>query len=370
MTSYDFYQLKFFTEGEVWPFHTACRQAGLKPIFHLFWESMLLTNIYVSITPDILHQGLQGVVKYLIEWITSAFGHRVIDMCCQSLPPNHHIRTFPHGLSLLSRVSGKEHKDMCQILLALILDMHLPGGLSSSHLVQSVRVLLDFLYLAQLPSQSTDTLCQMNECLSQFHDNKSIFVDLGIRDDFDIPKFHSLTHYCTSITLFGSMDNYNTEQSERLHIDMAKDAYCTTNCKDEYPQMTTWLERCDKVHQQEEDLTRWQPRNACQGQLSKPIGAPKPQPRRLCMALNLSIKAASFDVLACRYGADLFQDTLADYIVHINYPNASTTALRKLAEDTLLPFRSVPVFNKIKFISDATSDMIDSIHVQPEHEDT
>ncbi len=122
-------------DGEVWPFHTACRQAGLKPIFHPFWESMPLTNIYISITPDILHQGLQGVVKYLVEWITSAFRHRVIDTRCQSLPPNHHIRTFPHGLSLLSHVSGKEHKDMCRILLALILDMHLPGGLSSSRLV-------------------------------------------------------------------------------------------------------------------------------------------------------------------------------------------------------------------------------------------
>ncbi len=210
----------------------------------------------------------------------------------------------------------------------------------------------------------------MNECLSQFHDNKSIFVDLGIRDDFDIPKFHLLTHYCTSITLFGSTDNYNTEQSEHLHIDMAKDTYRATNRKDEYPQMTTWLERHDKVHQQEEDLARRQPCDACQGRLSKPIGAPKPQPWRLQMALNPSIKVASYDVLARRYGADLFQDMLADYIVHINYPNTSTTALRKLAEDTLLPFRSVPVFNKIKFVSDATSDVIDSIHVRPKHEDT
>jgi hypothetical protein len=43
------------------------------------------------------------------------------------------------------------------------------------------------------------------------------------------------------------MDNYNMEQSEHLHIDIAKDAYCAMNHKDEYPQMMNWLERREKV---------------------------------------------------------------------------------------------------------------------------
>jgi hypothetical protein len=56
-----------------------------------------------------------------------------------------------------------------------------------------------------------------------------------------------LSHYASSIRLFGITDNYNTEQSERLHIDFAKDAYRATNHKDEYYQMTRWLERREKV---------------------------------------------------------------------------------------------------------------------------
>ncbi len=44
-------------------------------------------------------------------------------------------------------------------------------------------------------------------------------------------------------------DNYNTEQSEHLHIDFAKNAYYASNHKDEYPQMTLWLERREKVQQ-------------------------------------------------------------------------------------------------------------------------
>jgi hypothetical protein len=41
-------------------------------------------------------------------------------------------------------------------------------------------------------------------------------------------------HYLDDITLFGTTDNYNTEQTENLHIDIAKNAYCASNCCDEY----------------------------------------------------------------------------------------------------------------------------------------
>jgi hypothetical protein len=48
--------------------------------------------------------------------------------------------------------------------------------------------------------------------------------------------------YALLIQLFGTTDNYNTEQSECLHIDFTKDTYRATNHKDEYSQMTKWLE--------------------------------------------------------------------------------------------------------------------------------
>jgi hypothetical protein len=121
-----------------------------------------------------------------------------------------------------------------------------------THLVELVcatRAILDFLYLAQLPSHNDETLQDLDDALATFHANKSIFVDLGIREDFNLPKLHSLLHYTSSIKLFGTTDNYNTEYSERLHIDLAKDAYAATNHKDELAQMTIWLERKEKIAQ-------------------------------------------------------------------------------------------------------------------------
>lgn len=44
----------------------ACAEVGIKPIYHPFWEGLPYTNIFCSISPDILHQLYQGIVKHLI----------------------------------------------------------------------------------------------------------------------------------------------------------------------------------------------------------------------------------------------------------------------------------------------------------------
>ena len=92
------------------------------------WEHFPLTNIFVSVIPDILHQMLQGIIKHLIVWLTSSavFGPDVIDARCQMLPPNHQIRTFSNGIMTLSQISGQKHKDICCILLGLIVELSPP----------------------------------------------------------------------------------------------------------------------------------------------------------------------------------------------------------------------------------------------------
>src|SRR6266702_6174930 len=217
-------------------FNMACCTAGLKPVYHSFWQSLPLVDIFLMITPDILHQLLQGVMKHLVAWLTdpALFGVTEVNAQCWSLPPNHYIMLFMRGITTLSCVTGKEHKDMCHILIGLIVDLPLLGGWAPLCVVRAVCTILDFIYLAQYPSHTTDTLNHLEASLAQFHDNKDAFIDLGVHKNFLIPKFHSLLHYKSSITIFGTTDNYNMEQSEHLHIDLAKDAYCATNHKDEY----------------------------------------------------------------------------------------------------------------------------------------
>jgi hypothetical protein len=163
------------------------------------------------------------------------------------IPPNHHLFLFTKGITTLSCMSGHEHKKMASILLGLIVDLHVPGGSDSMCIIKAVCMLVDFLFLAQYESHTSDTLTLLQELLARFHENKQVFIDLEVRETFNLPKLHALGHYTSSIRLFGTMDNYNTEQTERLHIDLAKDAYHTTNRKDEFTQMTRWLEHREKI---------------------------------------------------------------------------------------------------------------------------
>ncbi|KAF9492148.1 hypothetical protein BDN71DRAFT_1483901 [Pleurotus eryngii] len=187
-------------------FLQACKEVGLKPIVNPFWKDLLYAHIYQSITPDMLHQLLQGVLKHVISWITEACGTPEIDARCRCMPPNHN-----------------EHDQMCCILL---------GSVFNTCLIWAVRAILDFLYLAQYPVHTDYTL-------EEFHSNKAIFIDLGIQDSFNIPKLHFAKYYVRFIKLY--------EYTEQLHIDLAKDAYKATNHKDKFQQMTVWLERKEKI---------------------------------------------------------------------------------------------------------------------------
>ena len=72
---------------------------------------------------------------------------------------------------------------------------------------------------------------------------------------------------------------------EQLHIDTTKDAYHTTNHKDEFPQMTTWTERREKVQMHSAFIKWWQKTNGdATPSLGQPIGPPCPGVQTLKMA--------------------------------------------------------------------------------------
>ena len=149
--------------------------------------------------PDILYQMLQGMVKHLIRWLVSIFGAAAINARCKAIPPNHKIMIFTKGIATLSRVSGYEHKKICSILLGLMVDLPIPGRQNSLRVVKAVHALLDFLFLAQYECHTMHMLSCLQDSLSAFHNNKEVFVDLGVWKGFNLPKLHSLLHYASSI---------------------------------------------------------------------------------------------------------------------------------------------------------------------------
>jgi len=349
-------------------YFAACSKAGIKPIVHPFWESLPYSDIYLSLTPDILHQLYQGVMKHLVAWVTTAFDKKDLDARCRCLPPNFNIRSFTKGITSLSRLTGKEHADMCRILLGLIIDMDLPDDVSPIPLIRSTRALLDFLYLAQYPVHTSETLQLLRQSLHDFHANKHIFVELGIRKDFNLPKLHSLVHYAESIELFGTTDNYNTEYTERLHIDLAKDAYRATNHRDEYAQMTIWLERKEKILRHQSYL-EW-----CLGNAARVMAHPPSMAYNGVLTLTKwpSRRAVDLDEIVTKYGAVFFREALRRHIVLSKHsgPELNRNQLERAILYADLPFTSVPVYHKLKFTTPVDSARtkrltLDAIYIRP-----
>ena len=348
-------------------FLKTCADAGVKPLAEPFWKDLPYANIFRSITPDILHQLYQGIMKHLISWIIEALGAEEIDARCRRMPPNHNLRLFTKGISSLSRVTGQEHDQMCRILLGLVLDIPLPDGISSAPLVRCVRALLDFLYLAQYPVHTDETLEVLEDALNRFHENKYIFVDLGIRDNFNIPKLHFAMHYARLIKLYGTTDNFNTEYTERLHIDLAKDAYAATNFKDEFAQMTLWLERKEKI-QRHEQYVKWRLSGSPPIEPHEWIPPGLELDRKLSMAKHPSARAVPLDRLEREYGAKFFRVALRRFIARSNEPHLNKRQLEEKIWHIHLPFRKLPVWHKIKYTRQDPFTHItitaDSIHVR------
>ena len=143
----------YFFNDNPGDFLKTCKEAGIKPVIDPFRKELPYANIYWLITPNILHQLYQGVLKHLVEWVKQSCG--VVEV-------------------------GQEHDQISRILLGLVIDCPQPGGLSNVRLVRAVRALLDFVFLAQYPIHTNETLILLNDALERFHDNKNIFIDLGI----------------------------------------------------------------------------------------------------------------------------------------------------------------------------------------------
>jgi hypothetical protein len=224
----------------------SCRKEGLQPCCP-FWALLPHTDIFAAITPDILHQLHIGLVgEHLFTWIFKAVKAAKIptnklDDQFAAIPKYPGLHCFCNGVLAVSQWTGKEHREMGCILIGCLI------GLVDDRVIKASVALLDIVHFMCYRSHDDNTLDLLQDAIDRFHNNKAVFIDLKIRTHFNIPKLHALQHYVDSIQLFGTADGYNTEISERLHIDMAKKAYRASNRHDHTSQMATWLHRQEKM---------------------------------------------------------------------------------------------------------------------------
>ncbi|KAI6103379.1 hypothetical protein F5141DRAFT_1189786 [Pisolithus sp. B1] len=170
---------------------------GLCAVFNLFRKELPFTNIFICLTPDILHQLHKGIFhNHLVQWCLSILGKKEINVCFQAMTQYPNLHHFKKGISSMERVFVS--------LLA--------GAIDDCVLIVACS-LLDFIYYAQLQQHTDTTLTAMEESLKMFH-------------------------------TLSSADSYNTEYPECLHIDYAKDGY----------RMALWLQCQEAMHYKSANL--------------------------------------------------------------------------------------------------------------------
>lgn len=99
---------------------------------------------------------------------------------------------------MMTQWTGNEHKNMEKVFLGTLI------GAMDDKVLKTVRAVLDFIGYAHFETHCDESLAELDWAWVTFHEGKGIFED--------IDSIHSR----------GTTDGFNSEASERLHIDFAK----------------------------------------------------------------------------------------------------------------------------------------------------
>ncbi|KAI0083393.1 hypothetical protein BDY19DRAFT_978759 [Irpex rosettiformis] len=192
-------------------------------------------DIHQLLAPDLLHQVIKGTFKdHLVTWLEEYLvlehgkaGAAVImadiDRRIAAVPNFPGLRRFPQGRGF-KQWTGDDSKALMKVWLPAIAG-HVPG-----QMVRAFAAFLEFCYLVRCDVINEDTLTEIDNALSRYHKERTIFETAGVRmDGFSLPRQHSLKHYCHVIQQFGAPNGLCSSITESKHIKAVKQPWRRSN---------------------------------------------------------------------------------------------------------------------------------------------
>ncbi|KII96186.1 hypothetical protein PLICRDRAFT_87439 [Plicaturopsis crispa FD-325 SS-3] len=252
------------------------RDYGIAGNITPFTASFPRADIHELLSPDLLHQLIKGTFKdHLVTWVEEyltmehgAAGAAVvmadIDRRIAAAPSFPGLRRFKEGRGF-KQWTGDDSKALMKVFLPAIAG-HVP-----SEMVRAISAFLDFCYLVRRDVIDETTLDAIDDALRRFHRDRAIFLVTGVRNDFSLPRQHSLVHYRTHIELFGAPNGLCSSITESKHIKAVKEPWRRSSHFEALGQMLLTNQRLDKLDAFRADL-------AAKGLLSHKPVPPPPAP--------------------------------------------------------------------------------------------
>lgn len=136
------------------------------------------------------------------------------------------------------------------------LQVYLPAisGHVPCQMVRCLAAFLEFCYLVRRNTVTETSLRSMGLALDQFHAERVIFTEHGVRVDFNLPRQHSLIHYRRNIQLFGSPNGLCSSITESKHIRSVKEPWRRSSHFKALGQMLLTNQRLDKLSASQVDF--------------------------------------------------------------------------------------------------------------------
>ncbi|OBZ65379.1 hypothetical protein A0H81_14520 [Grifola frondosa] len=163
-----------------------------------------------------------------------------IDRRIAVVPPFSGLRNFHEGRGF-KQWTGDDSKALMKVYLAAIVS-YVPR-----EMVRTIRAFIEFCYLVRRNVHTPSTLRQLEDTLERFYANRGIFQATGVRENFNLPRQHSLRHYRRLIWAFAAPNGICSSITESKHIEAVKDPYRHSNRFNEVGQVLVTNQRVDKL---------------------------------------------------------------------------------------------------------------------------
>ena len=204
------------------------------------WKRWLLSDPSEFFTPEVLHHFHRMSWDHNVKWCIAVTGAAELDFRFSLVQTLVGYRAFSDGISKLKQVTGRDHRSVQRYLIGAV-----AGSVPRRFLI-AIRALLDFRYLAQAPSFTTQSIESVASALQEFHDHKQAILDEGVRSNWHIPKLELLQSVVPSISQSGAVMQWSADVTEHAHVSEIKVPAHSGNNQNYYGQITRHLDRLDK----------------------------------------------------------------------------------------------------------------------------